>query len=374
MSGNNNGKKPKTTKKVRANPQRRGKSMSKNATAGSETKKIVSLSKSARDYARCMANPFTGPLSGLPVHPAQFSKKFRTWAKGTFSTQTTNGIGWITCTPEYGVSNNALSVYTSIPGGTGANWFDTLTVGQFTTSVTNSEYATTNIGISEIQLEYRVIGSGLRIRYIGTELNRGGQMVAILDQNHSSLQFRSLSSVDGEEVSKRFPIDRSWTTVLYRPVDNDDFEFRTSLPVNTGSNNDSINYMGFAIQGEAGVATQYEYEFFTSFEAFGKNVRAMSVSHVDPVGFGAVHAMSQLGSSLQPSKADPKTNESHLVVDSARYIAENTSHATHIGRNKIQKVNDSLEVVNNTLDTVKHTGEIFGDIFTGVSAVLDFLF
>lgn len=298
--------------------------------------KLVTLSSSATAYARSLANPITGPLAAVPVHPAQLSKKFRVWIKGTFNVQTNNGIGWVAMSPDWMIANNFPGVYTSLATGTSATWFPFGSAGNYVELYSNSEYVDSNVGTGENQFEYRVVSAELKARYIGTELNRSGQKVALMDSNHQTLFNRTLSSLDAEETSKRFPVDRTWTRVLYRPVDNDDFEFSSVLPLPASNN----HYMGIALQAPSGVSTPFEFEAYATFEIFGKNIRGMTPSHVDPTGFGAVHAVSQLGQNLYPTKITGPELEKTMVKDSAQYVVGQTTSYSHIPRSSDAKKKD----------------------------------
>jgi hypothetical protein len=329
--------------------------------------KMVTLGATASAYARTLANPATGPLSSVPVHPAQLSKKFRVWVKGTFDVQTSNGIGWIAMSPDWMIANDYFGVFGSSPGGTSVTWFEWGGApGTFQGFSSNSEYASGSVGPAENQFEYRVVSAELKARYIGTELNRSGQMAALMDSNHQSLYLRTLSSIDGEETSLRFPVDRTWTRVLYRPVDNDDFEFTDTIPGTGGAQ--GIHYMGIAVQAPAGVSTPFEFEGYATFEIFGKNIRAMTPSHTDPVGFGAVHAVSQLGSNLYPTKRSGPEVEKAMVKDAAGYIANNTSTYSHVSKASTKKKNDD------GLDAILGTSGAGIAAGMGLLGALSFLF
>jgi hypothetical protein len=305
---------------------------------------VAVLSKATSDYARSLANPVAGPLTGIPVHPAQFSKKFRTWVKGAFDVQSLNGIGWIGFSPKSAVTNDSDTCLTSKTGGTQAYWFDfDLGTGQQNQFMSNSEYASAQIGDLDNQFVYRLVSASVRVRYIGTELNRSGQVVGLLDPNHTTLQGRTLSDLDGEETSKRFPVNRDWITVLYRPVDSDDFNFDNAIPTYVpGSGTDKNYFMGFAIQSPIGVSTPFEFECHATFEAFGKNIRAMTPSHVDSTGFAAVHAVSQLGVNLRPTTLPLNTIEKMMVQDSETYVAHGQS-TSHFARKKEIELTPALK-------------------------------
>jgi hypothetical protein len=326
VSKNQKKKLNKATKKASSNGK-------KQQVLDSHIQKIVTLGRCTHDYARALGNPKSGPLACVPIHPAQFSKKVRTWIKGTFNCQTNNGIGWIMLGPDFGIANDLTSVITSSATGTPALWFASGTVAANPQSYSsNSEYSQSDVGPTDQDLEYRVVSAVLQVRYIGTELNRGGQMVCLMDPNHRNLVDRSLSDLDAEETSRRFPVDRSWTKVLYRGVDVNDYNFHDAFPTASGLPSEETYYMGVAIEAPAGVSTPYEFECYMTYEVFGKNVRAMTQSHVDTTGFGAVHAVSQLGQNLYPTKAGDQENEVNMVREVARYVGDQTTTVSHVSK------------------------------------------
>jgi hypothetical protein len=280
------------------------------------------LSQCATDYARCLVNPFTGPLACVPNFPALKSRKFRVWAKGTLSTGSA-GIGFLWQDPQLGINNDVDSVlYTTntFPG----NSFTVAGGGEVIGAATNSDYTSSQISASGIT--YRVVSSGIRVRYISTELNRGGQIVALSDTNHNSLIGRTIQDLDAEINSKRFPVNREWTTVTMRPVRDGDDEFGTN-PAGAPTDASQIAwYQGIMIQSP-GVDVDYEWESYTVYEAQGANVRGMTPSHVDPNGYASVNAMTNFTKHLDPHQKKPAEVEKSAVDDTLKILGTTMSIA-----------------------------------------------
>ena len=138
------------------------------------------------------------------------------------------------------------------------------------------------------------------------------------------------------------------------------------MPPYTPADTDNNFYMGIAIQAPSGVSLPFEYETYTCFEVFGKNIRAMTPSHVDPVGFGAVHAASQLGQNLYPTKVTGPDSERALVKEAAGYVANNTTTFSHVSKSK-KKDSEGLDAVLGTAGAGVATG-------LGLLGALSFLF
>lgn len=279
------------------------------------------LSKCSTDYARCLVNPFSGPLACVPNFPALKSRKFRVWAKGTLSTGSQD-IGFIWQDPQLGINNNVESVFFTTNSFAG-NSFEISDAVNVLGAMTNSDYDSSMIGTAGIT--YRVVASGIRARYIGTELNRGGQLIALSDTNHNSLLNRTIQACDAEINSKRFPVNREWTTVTSRPVRDADDDFGVNpaaIPITT-----SLSwYNGIIIQGP-GVTADFEWESYTVYEAQGQNVRGMSPSHTDPVGYNAVNMMTNFTKHLDPHQKKPADVEKSAVSDTIQLLGTAMSKA-----------------------------------------------
>lgn len=307
--------------------------MSKNKRPSSKPKSAQGprLSKCAADYARCLANPFSGPLACVPSFPATSSLKSRVWIKGVFSTGT-SGIGFIAADPSsmcvYNPPANAATFFT-LPGFAGTDMnFGSANVGFASSNAVN---AAGNVSPSGVV--YRVVSCGLRIRYIGTELNRGGIILGLHDLNHNSLYERDFASIDGEINSVRFRVDREWKTVLYKPVIDTDDNFASAFPTFTPSGNDNSFYMGFIVSSPtATIPESYEYEIYGVYEFQGRIIRGQTPSHFDPVGYAAAHSVSQSPTQMIPFSGPAEVHEQSFLQKTVGYLEDGISVAGRIGK------------------------------------------
>lgn len=271
------------------------------------------LSDCASDYTRCLANPFTGPLACVPGPYPIMTRKLRVFIKSSF-TIGSQGAGFVWCNPMNSLVNNHDCVnftgadYASAGGYAGvANGAGTTLIQ---TARSNSEYDAAAFGESPGTAQGRVVSCGLRIRYSGTELNRAGTVVAFSDPTHSTINGMTPANISLEVQSRRFPVTRDWTTVLYMPVIAEDYQLINVSNALTAANVAAGTlswYMGFQVIG-AVVATSFEWEMFTVFEVNGRAVRGMTPSHSDPTGLAATMNVSNSAAPVQgPAEVHEKS-------------------------------------------------------------------
>lgn len=308
------------------------------------------MSACAADYARCLANPFSGPLACIPDFPVLHSSKQRVWIKGSFSTGT-SGIGYVIMTPEGGCINDAPALWYSsaayIP--TTVDIADVNTVA----ATTNSQYPTAGIGNTRATSQYRVVGAGIRIRYMGTELNRGGFKIGVIDPTHDTLNASSVVSMRAEPTSVEFAVGREWSQVLYRPVFSDELQFASVVT--------NVPYMGFMVQAaSAATPLQYEFEYAAVYEYQGRNIRGMTPSHSDPTGFAAVNASSLTNPALIPNKMPDQKRETLSVQSAAHYVSQGVS-----------SVSSGLETAKSIAETGAKVAQTAGSWWSTIEEIFD---
>lgn len=309
------------------------------------------LSKCAENYARSLADPFNGPQDAcVPNYPALQTKRQRVWVKGVAVTSNTTGIGFVVCDPRNSMASDSGSVSFSSNAttfiGTG---FPPAAAAAGTTGVgTNSEFQAADFGDDPDQILGRVVSCGLRVRYTGTELGRGGQLVCVQHPLHAQIAGDDPPAVDAIEESIRLPVpSNKWTNILYRPLDTADLEMSSAVANIYGDPNfPDAWYMGvLLIAPDPATSVSYEFEFYANHELNGQNVRGRLPSHVDYAGFAAVHATSQLSSYLRPSQEPSASLASRFLGGAEKYLKEGLSWAWN------------------------HKGEIGGVVASGLSAL-----
>jgi hypothetical protein len=145
----------------------------------------------------------------------------------------------------------------------------------------NSPYATTDFN-TDTGVSARVVAAGLRCRYGGTELNRGGFKIALVDPTHDPINGRTLPEMNAEQQTQRLPVSRQWSALLYRPVRSTELDFVSADPSATP-------YMGFMlISPDPTIALVFEWEYFVIVEYQGTNARGQTHTCSDPTGYAAV--------------------------------------------------------------------------------------
>jgi len=165
----------------------------------------------------------------------------------------------------------------------------------------SSTFSLTDVGGTTNNVSYRLVGAGIRVRYMGTELNRGGRILPYRTRMNDPF----ISTVAGAVLlsDPQFitsPTSRTWHGVTYFPAKSTDMSYSNyNVPTTTrgGANalpTDNYYIMGCIIDGAP--ATQpFEFEAVAHFEVIQQNEYASSgqggmttKSHNDPVGFGGI--------------------------------------------------------------------------------------
>jgi predicted enzyme related to lactoylglutathione lyase len=293
-------------------------------------KSAVVISDCARDYARALTNPFTGPLACVPISPTVLSRKLRVFSKGEFRTGT-SGVGFIVADPSSAIANDITTVNYSL-----ANYAGTIIGGFFDVGVvltrTNSDYINTAFGTGASKAQYRVVSAGLRVRYIGTNLNMGGTIIAFVDPTSSSIVGRSASDLRAEMTSRRLPVNREWSTILWRPVLINDYSFTTNAP-STAAGSGVWGPMGFLIESpDSTISMLYEYEFSVVLEVNGRDIRGQTVTKSDVVGQTAIASVSLTANSFIPHQMNATISSENFLDRVANEIHTANSYVASGGK------------------------------------------
>jgi hypothetical protein len=195
---------------------------------------------------RALTDPFglyeTNEEVCIPDITTVPSYKIATQNRATFQIGT-NGTGF--CFHRAGVfGNNEPCVWFTESAFTG------ITISKTGTGVSNapdSRFPYTNTAVRH----WRLVGSGLRIRYAGTELNRGGSIVAWNNKDEDPVN-ADQTILLGITGSVRHAPNRSWKTVAYYPSDPRAMDFDWQ------KEHAGDQYLGFMVTGEPGNTFEWE--------------------------------------------------------------------------------------------------------------------
>jgi len=239
-------------------------------------------------YLQALENPFTleHPACIPDLHSVP-SKKVRAIARSTFAvgingdgcavlcphTKVNSGVSYITTTSAFPSSGGATVV--PVPNG----------VGITNNLIAKLPYDSSAFAvITSGGIEGRVVGSGIRIRYTGREIDRSGQIVAFRDpDNENVAAIKTFQQLRDLESSQTFDVSRDWTYCHYKPCRPDEYEYSRNgessgvEPIPGGIS--CRLSMGFVIIG-ATPLSGFECEVVTFVEYVG-NIDNVSHTHSD---------------------------------------------------------------------------------------------
>jgi hypothetical protein len=299
-----NPKKPKKQQQL----QRRKKNIPKSNMPRKAMVPRKFISDCARDYLQALTDPFGYTSNGLPCVPDLndlASYKVSTIATGTFVVGTT-GIGYVAVAPQNATNDVPIGVTTTALFAGAA----IASAGVGITSFVNprAPYGTANLRDS------RLVAMGLRCRYMGTELNRGGRIItAVTAAQGDGWNGTTTNGILSRPDSSSFECDRKWHGVNWKPLSINDVTYisnRNNDATTAGS--PGYNQMVCYVDGGT-TGNSYEFQLVAYWEFIPRydsatsttfSVPNVSKSHADLVGLSNVrdylgqHKSSEQGPSV----------------------------------------------------------------------------
>lgn len=326
-------------KKKRANRRKRNKAVvtiRDNGTSTTLLRQVPYISGCGLDYIKALMNPWSGVKACVPGLLPNFNQLATAYARGRMICGTS--IGFVAINPRSMCFNDIPGVVNTTAGyAPGFIDLNTPMPGvDLTTS--NATYANASVGSGADGLAYRVVGCGLRIRYVGKELDRGGQILAFHDPTHNSVQTRTYGQIDSEVQARRFTVKQRWTNVLYVPKLESEYAM-SDTPIGAGQIPGTITsatnswYM-IAIVQPAFAGAPYEWEAFCSMEYQGKNVRNQEPTHSDPA---------VLGAAVSAAMTVPPHEEASEVAHAS--VLSRVGNLLLTGLSHVESLNESAQAV-----------------------------
>lgn len=272
------------------------------------------IGKCATDYAASLADPFSGPPDAcLPVTPSISSRKVRTFVRSQLVTGT-GGYGFLTAQPLAANDGSTISgnvgtaacYYSSGAfAGTGVPILNTGVTGVYAVNH-NGDYSALQFSAQLAQV--RLVSMGMRLRWAGTNLDKGGRIILYEDPEHAdwSATGISVSQLLANEKSREFKVSDEWTTLCYSgPVMPSEYDFATTPWGPYGSSAAPAHYMLALIQASGNGFI--DFEVYWNWEISGRNVRGKTRSDADDLGFTTV-------SSAIRNVKDGQLDSSHPLV------------------------------------------------------------
>lgn len=187
-------------------------------------------------YASVLFDPFQTDSAAAPHYPILPSYALRVRAYGG-GLANSSGIGWVTVYPN-GPSCSDLKqvVYTNGPSASsqivagGTDIVEEAAPSPYDTGDFNSASIETNS-----QFRLRLVAQGIRVRYIGTQLNRAGEVRSFFTPYTGASILGSTFSDAGKIPFKAAPFTDAWHSAVWLPHNSFDFEY-------VGLNNNEWTY------------------------------------------------------------------------------------------------------------------------------------
>jgi hypothetical protein len=229
----------------------------------------MNISPCTVNYAKALADPWNPQTTQdvcLPDTNAVSSFKFHTRSRGTM-TVNSSGFGYVAVSPV-ALANSALQSVSFSNLGTGASvsTVPVTTNTAWNTSInSNSPFGNTNTSLLPLM---RPVVVGVRIRYSGTELNRGGSIAFYKSKslnNSESASGQSFATILLANTCNVASVDRKWHGVTWTPYDDMDANY-----VNVGTGYDIIGNgynkeLCLLVQSQAG--NTFDFDISGFFEA-----------------------------------------------------------------------------------------------------------
>lgn len=345
-----------TTRKRNKNTPKKGGRKVNNKMSTINHSTGIHISPCTRMYAKALVNPFA--VQGLPCIPDNIvlpSFKFSTKARGVFSTGTV-GFGYVVIDPFQMLASNGT--YNAVPLGFGGAIYYT------DKTYTQAGFKTNTLGVLDVGVniansnslfvqadfdtgirprrQFRLVGCGIRISYIGSNLYNAGRLIIWRNQGNQSIDMNTLAVITPstqlqDQYTSISTVSRSSKYVYYVPDDpefiayNRFNEYAPLLGVPAvGVNHHS---MGIFIDGGSVAPNQqsWEFEAVAFFESVGEGL-TLSKSDGDPVGHDII--MSSLPN-IAPTST-PQSVENSVISSFMKGFSDTTREVAYtVGRKAI---------------------------------------
>jgi hypothetical protein len=238
------------------------------------------LSQCAISYARAQLDPFSAGLrENLPCIPDDketTSLKFSTLTRSNVYVGTLR-YGYLVLNPTTKGSDNTMGYSTLAT-------YAATTVPSAVGSTVSGLFDTSFPWIGTALPAVRIVGCGVRIRYVGSELNRGGTVTKFCGVDNGVYTGATYNVLVSAPETKIEPVNRQWHTMAFRPKLGASTDF---VAAQQGVGNYAP--MVFAVTGEPG--NQFEVEVIRYFEATSSpliQVTGVGKSDCDLIGLSVV--------------------------------------------------------------------------------------
>lgn len=242
----------------------------------------VQVSEAAKLYLDAQLDPFTAEPCGIPEYPSVRTQKFRVFIRGTFNTGTT-GVGFAQFAPRACVANDVACMYSST--STYSSVATAISGAGVTIDYSNAPFVSGSFSASSTSLQWRVVSAGLRVRYAGTELNRGGKIIGFSQPDHITTNILDESTMLKDETARKYAVKRKWTTALWQVVHPQEADFTSTAGV-------QAPHLAFlVVAADAATSVAYDFEAVAIVEYAGHLALGKTMTQPDIIGYTAVQAV-----------------------------------------------------------------------------------
>lgn len=299
------------------------------------------LSDCAVKYAKAIHAPWNEIDACVPIMPCFPSQKVSAWVKGTFSTGTAS-TGFVLVVPEVLAASDVYGV--SYTGSTYAGSTLVQTGTGVVQKYSNSPFLDANFSAGDVI--GRVVACGVRVRYAGTELERGGIILSICHPDHSSLDTSSSSDLEAFSTVHAEPVNRKWHECVWYPIDATEVAYKD---LTTGS-----ACMGIMVTAPSTDPLLFEFEVYLRFEAIGSATRGHTSMAGDVVGGSAVLDHFQTGA---------KTGRITSSAESLRRTLKSADALVKQGSGIYQSAKSAVSTAKSWWDTASSYANVAVDAF-----------
>jgi len=300
------------------------------------------LSPCSKLYLKALLDPFSveGGQACIPDLNDFPSFKCLVIARGS-TTIGTQGLGYIFINPRAATNDTTSAIrYTTAAFASSTVEASTATTGVFTSSIGAMPYTTVQVN-APTGVVARTVGCGLRVRYVGTELNRSGRLIPwrnyAVGQGFNNSQ-TSQSFLNRPEIPS-IANTRKWHAVTYLPTNSlgvasgDAYNYLGASASDNGSGTTALGLdLGWVIDGAvAGSAFEWEAYYHKEYISGGGLLvpPTTTASHSDMSGMSAIRNVLE---------GDVPVADSHSFYDRALKYIETWSpeDVSHVGETAFQ--------------------------------------
>ncbi len=292
-------------------------------TTSSPNQAIVwKVPECVKHYFSALVDPFESPAGAcMPcdLFPLP-SQKVKVFIRGKLNLGT-SGIGFILANPTLANDVNVITRTTSTSVITQSTQF---TAATNIVGATFSQLPYNSAALTAKSVQGRVLALGVRIKYIGSLMNRNGLVLSLEDPDHQSTVNQTFDSVSANPYADARRVgDGEWDAAVCwsGPVTPQELEY-----ANVNSYADYSMVM--AISGAAG--DLYEFEVYEHAEFIGTNVPGKTPSHSAAEAFGKMNATLKASTSDNgPIKPEQKAS---LWEQFTKAMSESLPGIMQVGR------------------------------------------